>query len=160
MMAQGTEVVVSSCEGFRHEAWAGDHTLLVDEPVSFGGTDAGPTPYELILAALGACTSMTLHLYAKRKGWPLEQVEVHLRHSRIHEQDCENCAEQEGYLDHVEKEIVVSGSLSEEQLTRLGEIAERCPVNLTLKRSVRTTQTLRLAVRTDSLSGNKGDKPR
>lgn len=146
-MALKNEVVVSSCEGFRQEAWAGTHTLVVDEPAALGGGDAGPNPYALILAALGACTSMTLRLYAQQKNWPLEQVEVRLRHSRIHAQDCADCAKQEGYLDHVEKEIVVGGPLTEAQVTRLGEIAERCPVNLTLRASVHTQQTIRLAVR-------------
>lgn len=149
-MANQTEVVVSSCEGFRQEVWAGEHSLVVDEPAALGGTNAGPTPYELILAALGACTSMTVRLYAERKGWPLEHVEVRLQHSRIHAQDCAECEEREGYLDHVEKQIVVDGPLSGEQVTRLGEIAERCPVNLTLKRSVHTTQTIRLASRANS----------
>ena len=139
------EVVVSGGAGLRQEAWAGQHTLIVDEPVDVGGTDAGPTPYELILTALGACTSMTLRLYADRKQWPLEQVEVRLRHSRIHARDCADCEVKEGYLDHVEKEIVVAGALSPEQVQRLGEIAELCPVNRTLKSAVRTTQTIRLA---------------
>jgi putative redox protein len=149
-MAKGNEVVVSSCDGFRHEAWAGEHTLLIDEPAALGGSGAGPNPYELILAALGACTSMTLRLYAQRKEWPLEQVEVRLRHSRIHAQDCADCFQREGYLDHVEKEIVVGGLLTEEQVARLGEIAERCPVNVTLHASAHTTQTIRLATRPEA----------
>ena len=149
-MANQTEVVVSSCEGLRQEVWAGEHSLAVDEPAALGGTNAGPTPYELILAALGACTSMTVRLYADRKGWPLEHVEVRLQHSRIHAKDCAECEEREGYLDHVEKQIVVDGPLSGEQVTRLGEIAERCPVNLTLQRTVHTTQTIRLATRANS----------
>jgi putative redox protein len=145
-MATGTEVVVFSREGLTHEAWAGRHTLTIDEPVDLGGADDGPTPYELLLAALGACTSMTLRMYADRKQWPLEQVEVRLRHSRIHAKDCADCEEEEGYLDQVEKEIVVAGALSDDQVRRLGEIAERCPVNRTLQASVRASQTIRLAV--------------
>jgi uncharacterized OsmC-like protein len=137
-----TQVVVSSAGGFRQEAWAGRHTFSVDEPTEVGGTDAGPTPYELLLAALGACTSMTLQMYARRKGWPLEHVEVRLKHSRIHARDCEDCEQKEGYLDHLTKEIVVEGSLSDEQVTRLGEIAEKCPVNRTLHASVRTSQRI------------------
>lgn len=148
-MGKGNEVVVSSGTGFRHEAWAGEHTLVIDEPASLGG-GAGPNPYELILAALGACTSMTLRLYAQRKEWPLEQVEVRLQHSRIHAQDCADCANQEGYLDYVEKEIVVSGPLTEAQVARLSEVAERCPVNVTLHASVHTAQTIRLAVRPEA----------
>jgi putative redox protein len=139
------EVVVSSLDGLRQEAWAGKHTLQVDEPVELGGSDAGPNPYELLLAALGSCTSMTLLMYARRKGWPLDNVEVRLRHSRIHAKDCADCEQREGYLDQIEKEIVVAGALSEEQVQRLGEIAERCPVNKTLHQTVHTTQTIRCA---------------
>jgi len=139
------EVVVLSGEGLRHEVWAGDHTLVADEPARLGGTDAGPNPYELLLAALGTCTSMTMQLYARRKGWPLESVEIRLRHSRVHADDCHGCAEGDAWLDQVEKEIVVAGPLTAEQVARLGEIAERCPVNRTLHRTVRTIQALRLA---------------
>lgn len=140
-----TEVVVSSCEGFKNEVWAGRHTMVVDEPADLGGTDEGPAPYELLLASLGACTSMTLYLYAQRKKWPLEHVEIRLRHNRCHKDDCQNCEEQDRYLDHVTKEIVVSGPLTPEQVERLGEIAEKCPVNQTLKRAIRTEQEIRLA---------------
>jgi putative redox protein len=144
-MASVTEVVVSSCGGLRQEVWAGRHTLTVDEPETLGGTDAGPNPYELLLAALGSCTSITLHMYAQRKQWPLELVEVRLRHHRVHAQDCADCEKREGYLDHIEKEIVVGGPLTDEQVQRLGEIAEKCPVNRTLRASVHTTQTMRRA---------------
>jgi putative redox protein len=138
-----TEVVVSSLGNLRQEIWAGGHALAADEPRDVGGDDTGPSPYELLLGALGACTAMTLLLYARRKGWPLEQVEVRLRHNRIHARDCEECETKEGYLDAIEKEIVVAGDLTREQEERLGEIAHRCPVNQTLLREVRITQTLR-----------------
>jgi putative redox protein len=138
-----SEVVVSSQEGLRQEVWASGHTLTADEPRDVGGEDAGPSPYELLLGALGACTSMTLKLYAGRKQWPLENVEVHLRHNRIHAQDCSECETKEGWLDAIEKEIVVSGSLTPEQVERLGEIAHRCPVNQTLLREIRITQSIR-----------------
>ena len=140
-----TQVVVTSGGGLRQEAWAGRHTLVADEPVSAGGGDAGPNPYELLLAALGACTSMTLSLYAGRKGWKLDGVEIRLSHRRVHAADCADCEQKEGYLDQIEKEITLSGDLDEVQLARLGEIAERCPVNRTLHQSVRTNQTVRLA---------------
>ncbi len=140
-----TEVVVSSCEGFKQEIWAGRHTLVADEPTAVGGTDEGPSPYELLLASLGACTSMTLYLYAQRKKWPLERVEIRLRHQREEVEDCVHCETEERLLDHVEKEIVVSGPLTPEQVERLGEIAEKCPVNRTLKKAIRTTQEIRLA---------------
>jgi uncharacterized OsmC-like protein len=138
-----TEVIVSSLGNLRQEIWAGGHTLTADEPRDGGGGDAGPSPYELLLGALGSCTSMTLLLYARRKDWPLEQVEVRLRHNRIHAQDCEQCETKEGYLDAIEKEIIVAGDLTPEQEERLSEIAHRCPVNQTLLREVRITQKLR-----------------
>jgi putative redox protein len=141
------EVVVSSVGQLRQEVWAGAYTLTVDEPEEMGGQNTGPTPYDLLLGALGACTSMTLLLYARRKGWPLEGVEVHLRHQRIHAEDCADCETKEGWLDAIEKEIVVAGDLSPEQQERLGEIAHRCPVNQTLLREVKITQTLRQAAR-------------
>jgi putative redox protein len=141
------QVVVSSLSGLRQEVWAGANTLTVDEPRELGGESGGPTPYELLLGALGSCTSMTLLLYARRKGWPLEGVEVRLRSERIHAEDCADCETKEGWLDHIEKEIVVAGDLTPEQQERLSEIAHRCPVNQTLLREVKITQTLRQAPR-------------
>ena len=137
------EVVVSSLGNLRQEIWAGGHTLQADEPREVGGEETGPSPYELLLGALGACTSMTLLLYARRKQWPLEHVEVRLRHNRIHAADCAACETKEGYLDAIEKEIVVAGDLSAEQVERLGEIAHKCPVNQTLLREVQITQAVR-----------------
>lgn len=137
------EVVVSSVGGLRQEIWASGHTLPADEPREVGGEDAGPSPYELLLGALGACTSMTLHMYARRKEWPLEHVEVRFRHDRIHAEDCAECETKEGRLDAIEKEIAVSGRLTPEQVERLGEIAHRCPVNQTLLREIRITQAIR-----------------
>lgn len=139
------EVVVSSLGRLRQQIWAGKHSLIADEPQELGGEDTGPTPYELLLGALGACTAMTLQLYARRKGWPLEQVEVRLRHHRLHAQDCADCETKEGWLDAIEKEIIVAGDLTVEQQQRLAEIAHRCPVNQTLLHEVKITQTLRRA---------------
>jgi putative redox protein len=118
------------------------HTLSADEPVEAGGADSGPTPYELLLGALGACTAMTLRLYADRKGWPLEGVEVTLTHSRIHAEDCAECETREGFLDQIEKRLTLLGDLDSEQKQRLGEIAERCPVQRTLQREVVIRQTV------------------
>jgi uncharacterized OsmC-like protein len=112
-------------------------TVVADEPQTAGGSDRGPSPYELLLGALGACTAMTLQLYARKKGWPLEGVEVSLAHDRIHAEDCGECETREGYLDEIKKEIRLSGPLDDEQRQRLLEIARRCPVSLTLQREVR-----------------------
>jgi len=131
-----TEVVVRSRDGLAQEVEARGHRLVADEPREAGGSDTGLTPYELLLAALGACTSMTIRLYARRKGWPVTGVEVRLRHDRIHAEDCADCETESGYLDRVRKEILVRGELTQEQLRRLAEIARRCPVNQTSSREV------------------------
>jgi putative redox protein len=110
----------------------GHHRLRADEPVDLGGADSGPAPYELLLAALGACTSMTLTLYAGRKGWPLAGVTVRLRHSKIHAADCAECETREGKIDRIERDIVLDGPLTDGQRTRLLEIANKCPVHRTL----------------------------
>lgn len=126
------EVVVSSVAYLKQEISAGNHTLFADEPVATGGTDSGPDPYSLLLAALGACTAMTLQMYARRKQWPLERVEVSLRHSRIHAKDCEECESQEGKIERIDRYISLTGPLDEGQKNRLMEIAKRCPVHKTL----------------------------
>lgn len=125
-------VVRGSAAGFAQEIQAGPHRLLADEPASSGGTDTGPSPYDLLLAALGACTSMTVAMYARRKTWPLEEVTVYLRHSKIHAADCAECETREGMLDRIERDIHFVGPLTEEQQSRLIEIANKCPVHRTL----------------------------
>ena len=118
--------------GLAQEILADRHHLHADEPVFAGGGDTGPSPYDFLLAALGACTSMTLGMYARRKAWPLEDIVVHLRHSKIHAVDCAECETKEGMLDRIERDIQVSGPLNDEQRAKLLEIANKCPVHRTL----------------------------
>ena len=125
-------VVRGRAAGFAQEIHAGPHRLHADEPASAGGTDSGPSPYDLLLAALGACTSMTVAMYARRKAWPLDEVTVHLRHSKIYATDCAECETKEGMLDRIERDIHFAGQLTEEQRSKLLEIANKCPVHRTL----------------------------
>lgn len=115
---------------------AGRHEFAADEPVEAGGSDAGPTPYDLLLAALGSCTVMTLRVYAQRRGYPLQGVTVTLDHDRIHAQDCADCDTSEGYLDRIRRSVTLAGDLSEDQRRDLLRVAERCPVHRTLRSEV------------------------
>ena len=123
--------------GFAQNIETLHHHLKSDEPIEAGGTDTGPSPYDLLLAALGSCTSMTIALYARRKQWPLKDVTVRLRHSRIYATDCTDCETKTGMLDRIEREIALTGPLTEEQRTRLLEIANKCPVHRTLTSEIR-----------------------
>lgn len=133
-----TEIIVRSAQGLQQTIEARGHTLTADEPQDVGGADAGPTPYELLLGALGACTAMTVRMYAARREWPLESVEVRLAHERIHASDCENCENPNAsaFLDRITKRVVFQGSLSPDQHARLVEISERCPVQRTLQSTI------------------------
>jgi len=122
--------------GYVTEIKAGSHVLVADEPVAVGGTNQGPTPYDLLAASLGACTGMTLRMYADRKKWPLESVTVRLRHQKVHAADCRQCNTTEGRVDHIEREIIIEGALDADQRQRLLEIADRCPVHRTLHSEV------------------------
>ncbi len=121
---------------FQQAVTAGAHRLLADEPVDVGGLDTGPSPYDLLLAGLGACTAMTLRLYAERKGLPLENVSVALRPAKIHATDCETCETRQGQIDRIERVVTVTGELTDDQRTRLLEIADKCPVHRTLTSEV------------------------
>jgi putative redox protein len=137
-----SEVTVTSLANLRNEVRYGTvHTLITDEPVAAGGEDAGPDPYTLLLAALGSCISMTVTLYARRKSWPVERVTVRLRQQRIHGKDCEECEEKtDGFVHRIERSVLFEGPLSEEQLTRLQEIAHKCPVHKTLTSTIVVTE--------------------
>ena len=125
-------VVRTGREHYYTEVVASGHRLTVDEPESVGGTDRGGTPYDLLLGALGSCTSITLRMYADRKSWPLEEIVVRLSHAKIHASHCETCETTEGKVDRIERQIELIGDLSDEQRARLLEIADRCPVHRTL----------------------------
>jgi len=128
--------------GFRTEIRAEGHAMVADEPPWVGGTDAGPSPYGLLGAALGACSSMTLQMYAKHKQWPLEAAEVRVRHKKIHAEDCEDCLSQEGTVDRFERTILLEGNLDQQQRSKLLEIANRCPVHRSLTGEIKVTSSL------------------
>ncbi len=131
----GVVMVRREGAGLANQIIVGSHRLTADEPAP-EGTDTGPTPYDLLASALGACTSMTLTMYAKRKQWPLESITVVLRHGKIHASDCEDCETKEGKVDRIERAIELGGPLSDEQRDRLLEIANKCPVHRTLKSEI------------------------
>ena len=140
--SEGTVIVTETgAGGYTRQIAAGHHRLVADEP-SPVGDDTGPTPYDLVLAGLGACTSMTVRMYADRKRWPLEKVQVTLRHSRIHAKDCADCETTNGYIDQIDCDVELTGDLDDTQRQRLLHIAERCPVHQTLTSEVRITTSL------------------
>lgn len=129
-----SEVIVTSKTNLQNIVRYGDgQEFVIDEPLSAGGEGAGPDPYTLLLSALGGCISMTVTLYARRKGWPLERVTVRLRVNRIHARDCTECERSsEGFVHRLERSVAVEGDLTDEQRTRLQEIAHKCPVHKAL----------------------------
>ncbi|MGI8561280.1 MAG: OsmC family protein, partial [Luteimonas sp.] len=136
------EVTEAGIGKFTQTIRSGRHQWLADEPSDFGGDDAGPGPYDLLLAGLGACTTMTLRMYASRKKLPLERVRVTLRHNRIHAEDCSDCETTEGRLDEIRRSITLQGDLDDAQRQRLLEIADRCPVHRTLTGEVKIRTAL------------------
>jgi putative redox protein len=125
-------VVTGSAQGFVQDVQLGAHHLRADEPLEAGGSGHGPDPYALLLASLGSCTSMTLGIYARRKGIPLQRVTVYLRHGRVYAADCDDCETKAGRVDQIERRIVLDGELTGEQRTALLLIADKCPVHRTL----------------------------
>lgn len=139
-----TVMVNSGIVRFAQNISVGPHLLQADEPRDSGGNDVGPNPYELLLSTLGACTSMTLCMYAERKQWPLQGVQVRLAHSKLYAEDCAACDTKQGKLDQIDVEVSLIGDLSEDQRQRLMEIADRCPIHRTLisEMQIRTTLTM------------------
>ncbi len=134
--AQTVQVAETGRGKFQQQVVSGAHSFLADEPTSYGGNDTGPGPYDLLGAALGTCTTMTLRMYAAHKGVPLDHVRVDVSHAKVHAEDCMDCGEgREGRIDRFERVITISGDLSSEQRARLLEIADRCPVHKTLEKS-------------------------
>jgi putative redox protein len=133
-----SEVTVTSTASLQNVVHYGDgQTFLIDEPQSVGGGGTGPDPYTLLLSALGGCISMTVTMYARRKGWPLERVTVRLREQRVHTKDCAECEQNtEGFIHRIERSITLEGDLTDEQRVRLQEIAHKCPVHRTLSSKI------------------------
>ena len=142
---EGEVVARTRSGGFATPIAAGDHRLVADEPVSVGGTDTGPTPYDLLAAALAACTTMTLRMYADHKKLGLESATAHVTHKRVHADDCADCEQSEGQVHEFQRELVLEGDLSDAQRQRMVEIADRCPVHRTLHHEVRIRTHLRSA---------------
>ncbi|TJY62998.1 OsmC family protein [Sinimarinibacterium sp. CAU 1509] len=136
------QVIEAPVGKYRQHVRMGQHLSQADEPVDLGGENSGPNPYEFLLAALGACTSMTLRMYADRKQMPLTRVAVDLRHRKIHAQDCAECHAREGQLDQIERVITLEGDLSDEQREQLLAIANKCPVHRTLTSEIRILSRL------------------
>ncbi|MEP6689709.1 MAG: OsmC family protein [Gemmatimonadaceae bacterium] len=129
-------IVVRNTGGFRTEITAGAHAMVADEPATVGGTDAGPTPYDYLLAAIGGCTAMTVRMYAMRKSWPLDEVVVRMKQGRSHEADCERCETMPVGIDHIDRQVELIGALTDEQRTKLLSIADRCPVKQAIGRGI------------------------
>lgn len=139
--SEGTVTVTEAGSGtYTQQITLGRHRLVADEPLPIGD-DAGPTPYDLLLASLGSCTSMTVRMYANGKGWPLERVRVTLRHQRIHAEDCADCETKKGWINQIDLHVELVGNLDETQRQRLLQIAQRCPIHQTLTSEVHITTT-------------------
>lgn len=130
-------------EPFKTTLTAGNHELIADEPEYVeGGNDQGPDPYDYLLMGLGSCTLMTVKMYANRKGWELDDLYLELRHDKRHDEDCANCDNPKSKIDVIEKELIIKGSLSEEQLDKLLDISKKCPVHRTLEGDISIKSSL------------------
>ncbi|MDX1641178.1 MAG: OsmC family protein [Balneolaceae bacterium] len=121
---------------------AGNHELIADEPEKAGGGDEGPAPYDYLLMALGSCSVITMKMYADRKEWPVEDIYIEMRHSKVHAEDCEDCDDPKARIDKIEKDIIVKGDLDDKQLNRLLEISKKCPVHKTLLNDMEIESTV------------------
>ena len=137
-------VRIREVNGFTQRVMTSDHEFAADEPISFGGANKGMNPYELLLAALGTCTSMTIRMYAQHKGLSLDLIEVNLSQQQIHAKDCGDCESETGKVTKIQKEILLSGDLTDQQVNRINEIADRCPVHRTLMSEMKISSTSRL----------------
>lgn len=135
-------VIVRSANSFRNDIQAGAHGLVADEPASAGGTDAGPTPYDFLSAALGACTSMTIHVVAQREKIPIESLEITVTNDRMYAKDCADCTSTEGYIHRFTVSVKATGDLSAAQRDRILAVARRCPVAKTLQSEIRVDDVL------------------
>ena len=130
-------IIADLKEGFAVEIRDENHVWYADEPESMGGSDTGPTPYELLLSAVAACTCITVSMYCRRKGWELHSISARYEHDRVHADDCDDCEDDSiGYIDRVRSEIFIEGDFDVEQRERLTDIARRCPVHKTLDHGV------------------------
>ena len=148
VVGNGEVLVRGGATGFTTDVRSQRHRLTADEPAPIGD-DRGPNPYELLLASLGSCTTMTLRMYADRKEWPLDGVTVRLKHDRIHAEDCADCETKDGRIDRIRKVLTLEGDLSDEQRARLLEIADRCPVHRTLTGEIKIETRLGVSGSTD-----------
>ena len=135
-------VTLTGEKGYTTDIKAGRHSLTADEPISVGGLNLGPSPYDLLVSGLGACTSMTLRMYADRKNIDLKEIKVHLRHDKVHSADCESCETKSGSIDQIQRRIELTGNLSEDEKTKLLEIADKCPVHRTLNNEIAVKTSL------------------
>jgi len=135
-------VLVRTTDSYTTEISTNSHSLFADEPTSIGGNNLGPTPYDLLLASLGSCTSITLRMYINRKGWDVKEINVHLNHDKIHAEDCEECESETGRIDQITRKLQFVGDLDDTQQARLLEIADKCPVHKTLHSEINVKTSL------------------